>query len=262
MELTQHIAFSLPHLQAVLVIMFRTAGILSAWPVLGSRTLPLQMKIGLVVGMGLVLAPVLPPMTMPADPLLLSGGIANELLIGLVIGLAVRLVFAALELAGELMGTQMGFSVAHLIDPQTFHQTPLIGSFQTVLASLTFLAMNGHMVVVRAIAASFEAIPPFTGHLSLPLADDMLRLAQHMFVVAMQLAAPVLATVLVVNVLMGVLGRTVPQLNVFVMSFPVTIACGLTVMGVALPYTISLYDREFTGMEETVHGLLGMLGHG
>jgi len=262
MDVNPSIQFAVPHLQSVLIVMFRTAGILAALPVLGSRTLPVQLKIGLVVALGSVLAPILPPMQLPTDPLLLGAGIANELLIGLVIGLAVRLVFAALELAGELMGTQMGFSVAHLIDPQTSHQTPLVGSFQTILASLTFLAMNGHYLVVRAVALSFETIQPLTGHLSVPLAEDMLRLAQHMFVVAMQLAAPVLATVLVVNVLMGVLGRTVPQLNVFVMSFPLTIACGLAVMGLSLPYAIDLYDAEFMRMDETLQGLLRMLGHG
>jgi flagellar biosynthetic protein FliR len=256
------IQFGVPQFQSVLIIMFRSAGILAAMPVLGSRTMPPQLKVGLVVLMGLVLAPLLPPMVLPTDVLLVTAGLANEVLIGLLIGLAVRLLFAALELAGDLIGTQMGFSVAHLIDPLTAQQTPLIASLQTVLATLTFLSLNAHFLLVRSVAASFEAIPPLTGHLSGGLTEDLLRLTQHVFILAMKLAAPVLATVLVINVMMAVLGRTVPQLNVFVMSFPLTIAGGLAVMALALPYSIGLYESEFIRLEETLDGLMRMLGHG
>jgi flagellar biosynthetic protein FliR len=256
------IDIAIPHFQSALIVMFRTAGIFAALPVLGSRTIPMQLKAGLVILLGLVLAPLLPPMTLPPDPLLLGTGMANEVLIGLVIGLAVRLFFAALELAGDLMGTQMGFSVAHLIDPLTAHQTPLVASFQTILASLTFLSLNAHYLVVRSVASSFETIAPFTGHLSAGLAEDVLHLTQQVFVVALKLAAPVLATVLVINVMMAILGRTVPQLNVFVMSFPLTIASGLGVMALALPYSTSLFESEFMRLDGTLQGLLRMLGHG
>ncbi len=253
---------AIPQFQSALIVMFRTAGIFAGLPVLGSRTIPMHLKTGLVLLLGLVLAPLLPPMNLPTDPLLLAGGLANEVLIGLVIGLAVRLFFAALELAGDLMGTQMGFSVAQLIDPMTAHQTPLVASVQTVLASLTFLALNAHFLVVRSVATSFDAIAPFTGHLSAGLAEDVLRLTQQVFVVALKLAAPVLATVLVVNLMMAILGRTVPQLNVFVMSFPLTIAAGLAVMALALPYSIGLFESEFIRLDGTLQGLLSMLGHG
>ncbi len=256
------IQFAIPQFQSALIVMFRVAGILAALPVLGSRAIPMQIKVGLVIMLGLVLTPFIPPMAVPQHVLLLGAGIANEFMIGLVIGLAVRLFFAALELAGELMGNQVGFSVAHLIDPHTFRQTPLIGSFQTILASLTFLSLNAHYLVVRAVATSFDVVPPFMAHLSAGLADDILHLAQQMFVVAMKLAAPVLVTVLIVNVMMGILGRTVAQLNVFVLSFPLTIACGLFVMGLALPYSIGLYESEFIRLDETLQGLLRMLGHG
>ncbi len=260
--MSQSIQVAIPHFQSALIVMFRVAGMLAALPVLGSRVMPLQIKVGLVIMLGLVLTPFLPPMAIPQNILLLGAGIANEVMIGLIIGLAVRLFFAALELAGELMGIQMGFSVAHLIDPHTFQQTPLVGSYQTILASLTFLSLNAHYLVVRAVATSFDIIPPFRAYLSAGLADDILHLAQHMFVVAMKLAAPVLATILIINVMMGILGRTVTQLNVFIMSFPLTIAAGLFVMGLALPYSIDLYESEFIRLDETLQGLLRMLGHG
>ncbi len=260
--MNQVIDVAIPQFQSALIVMFRTAGIFAALPVLGSRTIPMQLKTGLVLLLGLVLAPVLPPMRLPSDPLLLGAGMAAETLIGLVIGLAVRLFFTALELSGDLMGTQMGFSVAQLIDPLSAHQTPLVASFQTVLASLTFLTLNAHYLVVSSVATSFETIAPFTGRLSGGLADDVLHLTQQVFVVALKLGAPVLATVLVINVMMAVLGRTVPQLNVFVMSFPLTIAGGLVVMGLALPYSVGLFESEFVRLDLTLQGLLRVLGHG
>jgi len=260
--MNQVLDIAIPHFQSALVVVFRTAGIFAALPVLGSRTIPMQLKTGVVLLLGLVLAPLLPPLHLPADPLLLAVGMVNEVVIGLVIGLAVRLFFTSLELAGDLMGSQMGFSVAQLIDPMTAHQTPLVASLQTVLASLTFLALNAQYLVVRSVATSFDTIAPFTGHLSAGLAEDVLLLTQQVFIVALKLAAPVLATVLVVNVLMAILGRTVPQLNVFVMSFPVTIACGLAVMALALPYSIGLFESEFVRLDGTLQGLLNMLGHG
>jgi flagellar biosynthetic protein FliR len=256
------ITIAVPQFQSALIVMFRTAGILAALPVFGSRNIPMPVKTGLVVLLGLVLAPLLPPMNLPADPVLLTFGMANEVMIGLVIGLAVRLFFASLEVAGDLMGTQMGFGIAHLIDPLTAHQTPVVASFQTVLASLTFLTLDAHYMVVESVASSFEFIEPFAGHLSAGLAEDILALMQQVFVVALKLAAPVLATVLAINVMMAVLGRTVPQLNVFILSFPLTIACGLAVMALALPYSISLFEAEFVRLDDTLRGLLRVLGHG
>ncbi|HEU4683487.1 MAG TPA: flagellar biosynthetic protein FliR [Nitrospira sp.] len=257
---TFHLA--IPQFQSVVIIMFRTAGILAAMPVLGSRTIPPPLKVALVVLVGLVLTPLLPAMALPSDPLLVAAGLAGEVMIGLLMGLAVRLLFAALEVAGDVIGTQMGFSVAHLIDPLSAQQTPLMASFQTVLATLTFLSLNAHYLMVRSVAASFEAIPPFTARLSGPLAEDVLHLTQEMFVIALKLAAPILATILIINAMMAVLGRTVPQLNVFVMSFPLTIAAGMAVMALALPYTIGLYESEFVRLEDRLEGLLRMLGHG
>lgn len=260
--MSQSFHLAIPQFQSVLIVMFRVAGLFAALPVLGSRVVPKQLKVGLVIILGLALSPLLRPIAVPESLLLYGAGIFNEVMIGLVIGLVVRLCFAALELAGELIGNQIGFNVAHLIDPHTFQQTPVIGSYLTILASLIFLSLNAHYLVVRAVATSFEVIPPFMAHVPPELAEDILHLAQHMFVVGVKLAAPILVTTLVINVTMGILGKTVPQLNVFVMSFPLTIACGLLVLGLALPYSIRLYEIEFIRLDEHMQDVLRMLGHG
>lgn len=257
---TLHIA--LPQFHVFMIILIRVGGILAAWPIVGSRVIPLHIKTGLLLTLTIVLFPIvhLPPL--PTDPLQLGAGMSGEFLVGLVIGLAVRFVFAGIELAGELIGSQMGLSMMQLFDPMTAHQVPLVSQFQTVLASLIFLALNVQATVVRVIAESFDLIPPFGAHLSTALLGEVLRLSQGLFAIAVKLAAPVLAVVFLVNLGLAIMGRSVPQLNVFVTSFPVTIAAGLFMMGIALPYALGFLESEFGRLYETVYDLMRLLGHG
>ncbi|WP_447977061.1 flagellar biosynthetic protein FliR [Candidatus Nitrospira bockiana] len=258
----QTLQVALPQFQLFLIVVGRVAGLLAAWPIVGSRVIPLQIKTALVVLLGFVLAPLVRATALPDDPLVLTGDVAGEFLIGLVIGVAVRVVFAGIELAGELIGTQMGLGVVQLFDPTTTQHVPLVGQFHTLLASLVFLSLNAHLVVVRAIAESFDLVPPLTAALSPALGEHVLRVSSGLFAVALKLAAPVLLTVLVVNLAMAVIGRAVPQMNVFVSSFPVTIGLGLVIMSAALPYGVGLFQHEFERLPETVRDLLRGLGHG
>ena len=254
--------FVLPEFQSFLVLVSRIGGIVAAFPMLSGRTVPAQIKIALVVMLGIALSPLirLPPLS--RDAIEMTAGLASELLIGLVIGLAVRLLFGALEVAGDLLGTQIGFGAVQLLDPMTAQQSPLISEYFRIIASLVFLSLNAHMVVVAAIVSSYDAIPPFGATLSPAVGEEVLQLSQHMFLVALQLSAPVLVAMILINVLLAMLGRAVAQINVFVLSFPLTIAGGLLVLGLALPYTVSLFEREFMGLRDTIERLLRVLGHG
>jgi flagellar biosynthetic protein FliR len=262
MQLGHTLQWAVPHFQAYTVLLVRIAGLVSAFPILNSRSIPVTIKTVMVAVLGLALAPVvrLPPL--PDRPELIVAGIVSEFLIGVVIGLAVRLLFSGFEVAGELVGSQMGFSMVQLLDPSTNHQTPLLAQFQVLLASLLFVSVNAHLMVVRAIGMSYELVAPFGGSLSQELALDVIRLAQHMLTVALKLAAPVFCTILIVNASMAMLGRAVTQMNVFVLSFPLTIGAGLFVMGLALPYSVQLFEGEFANLMDTIFGLLERLGHG
>jgi flagellar biosynthesis protein FliR len=252
----------LPEFQSFLVLVSRIGGIVAAFPMLGGRTVPAQIKIALVVVLGIALTPLIHLSPVSRDAVEMTAGLMSELLIGLAIGLAVRLLFGALEVAGDLLGTQIGFGAVQLLDPMTSQQSPLIGEYFRIIASMVFLSMNAHMIVVAAIVSSYDTIPPFGARLSSALGEEVLQLSQHMFVVALQLSAPVLVATILINVLLAMLGRTVAQINVFVLSFPLTIAGGLLVLGLSLPYIVSLFEREFTELHNTVERLLGILGHG
>ena len=251
----------LPEFQSFLVLVSRIGGIVAAFPMLGGRTVPVQIKIALVVMLGIVLSPLihLPPLSQ--DALEMTAGLMSESLIGLVIGLGVRLLFGALEVAGDLLGTQIGFGAVQLVDPMTSQHSSLLSEYFRIIASLVFLSVNAQMVAA-AIVSSYEAIPPFGARLSSALGEEVLQLSQHMFVVALKLSAPVLVAMILLNLLLAMLGRAVAQINVFVLSFPLTIAGGLLVLGLALPYTVSLFEQEFMGLRDTIERLLRALGHG
>lgn len=253
---------AIPRFEALLVVLVRTAGILAAMPMVGGRSLPLQVKVGLAVTLGLVLMPILPDPAVPTGLAAVAAGGAAEFIIGLAIGLAVRTLFAGIELAGEIMGHQMGIGVVQLLDPLSSRSIPLISHFYFILASLAFLSVNGHFLVVRAVADSFTLVPPFGAWLSSALGDDVVRLTAAMFRTALQLAAPVIVAMLLINLALAVLGRAVTQLNVFILSFPVTIAGGVLVIGAALPFTLGVFDGEFARLADTLRALLARLGHG
>ena len=252
----------LPEFQSFLVLVSRIGGIVAAFPMLGGRTVPHQIKIALVVMLGIALSPLIRLPQLSQDVFEMTAGLASELLIGLVIGLAVRLVFGALEIAGELLGVQMGFGAVQLLDPMTAQHSSVMSEYFRIVAMLVFLSLNAHMVVVAAIVSSYETIPPFGARISSALGEEVLQLSQHMFVVALQLSAPVLVVMILINILLAMLGRAVVQINVFVLSFPITILGGLLVLGLALPYTVSLFEREFIGLHDTIERLMRILGHG
>jgi flagellar biosynthetic protein FliR len=252
----------LPEFQSFLVLVSRIGGIVAAFPMLGGRTVPHRIKIAIVVMLGIALSPLIRLPQLSQDAFEMTAGLASELLIGLVIGLAVRLVFGALEVAGDLIGVQMGFGAVQLLDPMTAQHSSVISEYFRIIAMLVFLSLNAHMIIVAAIVSSYETIPPFGARLSPALGEEVLQLSQHMFVVALQLSAPVLVVIILINILLAMLGRAVVQINVFVLSFPITILGGLLVLGLALPYTVSLFEREFIGLHDTIERLIRILGHG
>jgi flagellar biosynthetic protein FliR len=163
-----------------IVVLVRTAAIFSALPLLGGRIVPTRIKLGIAVAISVILTPTV---TFTLSPNWLAPGhlvmaLATELFVGLVLGLATRLVMAAVELAGNILGFQVGFAMANVLDPVTQVQTPVFGQLMTVLATLLYFQVDGHLLVLLALGSSFQLIPPFGAHLSAPLLPDVTGLIQ------------------------------------------------------------------------------------
>jgi len=147
-----------------------------------------------------------------------------------------RLIFSAVELAGDVIGLQMGLSFAGYMDPQNADQAPLVGSFLGIVASLILLSINGHLLIIAALIDSFNTIPISA---QMDMASSLYRLVAlggEIFRLGLHLSLPVLSTMLVLNMALGVLSRAAPQLNVFAVGFPVTLLVGMLLLALSLPY--------------------------
>lgn len=231
----------------------RILGLIAAAPVFGSVSVPVQVKIGLGFFLSIIIAPLVPALS-PLDPISFQGLLilVQQLVLGLAMGFAMRIVFAAVEMAGTLTGMTMGLSFATFFDPQSRGQSTAIGQFFALLATLAFLAVDGHLLLISILAESFLTLPiaplPLDGQSFYHLANWGGRI----FSTGLQLSLPILAALLITNIALGILTRAAPQLNIFGIGFPVTLSVGLVLIAVVLPYLTVPLERLFQEAFETV----------
>ena len=219
---------------------FRIAAMLMTAAVFGTRSLPMRLRLMLALALTMVIAPLAGPA--PAiDPVSGPGLFvtAQQILIGFTMGFVLRMLFAALELAGEVIGQLMGLGFASLIDPQNGVQVPAVSQLYVLLATLMFLALNGHLLWIEALTESFRIIPVGTTGLAPEGAWLLVGFASQIFSWGVRMALPVVAALLVVNLAFGVLSRTSPQLNVFSIGFPAALLIGLGLLLITLPSVLN-----------------------
>ena len=250
----------LPQIQAAVLVFIRIGAILLSAPLFGSRNVPLQLKAGLSLVLSMVIFPVVgfQEVYLISVPSLVSA-MVGEVLIGVIIGFTARLLFAAVQIAGQLVGFQMGFGIVNVIDPQTSTQVSIIAQFQNIITLLIFLILDAHYWFVMALAKSFELIPPLGFCFSDSLMEAIVDLSCDMFVIAAKVAAPIIAVLLFTSVALGLIARTVPQMNVFIVGFPLKIAIGLLGVGLSLPLLSYMMRNLFQGMGEDVVALMKLM---
>jgi flagellar biosynthetic protein FliR len=236
--------------QIFLLCFARVMAIVAAVPVLNGRQAPPQVRIGIGFATAMLLFPLMAPYTPATNPALLPYAIIllNEIAIGLLLGLMAQLIFTAISFGGTIIGYQMGFAAANIFDPQTTQQLSLMSQFSNVFGILLFLALDLHHLFFEAIVDSYRLLPPgmfdFGGG-SVPLLMD---LAGHMFLLAVQLSAPILALLLISNLVLGILARIFPQLNVFMLSFPMNIGIALLAIGLTFQFLPLIVRQEFDSL--------------
>jgi len=215
----------------------RILGMLASAPLFGHASVPNQVKLILGVLLALIIAPTVP--AIPAvDPMSYAGLLilVQEMLVGVAMGFSMRLVFAAIEYAGELASSTMGFSFASFFDPTTQGRSAAISQFLSMVATMAFLAVNAHLVLLAALSESFVSLPISATPLSLAAPLELARLGSRIFSAGLQISLPILAALLITNVALGILTRAAPQLNIFGIGFPITLGVGMLTLSVALPY--------------------------
>ncbi|MFN8542722.1 MAG: flagellar biosynthetic protein FliR [Candidatus Binatia bacterium] len=246
-----------------LLVLARVAGLVLAAPLFGHLLVPLRVRIGLAVLLTVALVPVVPPpVALPTSLWGLGGAVAAESALGALMGFVAQLVFAGAQLGGQLAGIQMGFGMANLIDPQAHAQVTVVAEWQSLITLLVFVLLDGHHLLIRAMIESLRVAPAGALVLAPTALRDAVGLAGDVFATGVRLAAPVLIVLLLTNAAMGVLARTIPQLNVFVVGFPVNVGVGLLVTGAALPFAVRFLGARFTALEPTLGALVRGLTHG
>jgi flagellar biosynthetic protein FliR len=250
--------WSLAQFQSFLLVLMRVAPILFLMPLLGSRNIPTLAKIGLALTVSLILLPSVPTESsiFPQEPLSFLAFLGAELFVGFLLGLAVKIIFAGIQMGGELVGFQMGLSIAQVIDPQSGLDSSALAEFHYFLGTLIFLAVDGHHWFFRALVQSFQVLAPGEIHLRDGFFPAFITWTGNLFVIAIKLSAPVMAVLLFTQISMGILAKAVPQVNILITSFPITICVGLVFLGFSLDFFLPYFRFLF---EETGKELTGTL---
>jgi flagellar biosynthetic protein FliR len=246
-------------------IFLRVGAILILIPVIGERTVPLRVKGGIAILISLLLMPTVhakfPDLHSESEAgiFLLVIAMCSEVLIGIVIGFAAKIIFSGIQFAGEMIGIQVGFSIVNVIDPISSAQISVISEFQYLIALLVYLAVDAHHTFILAIADSYRFVSPFAYHFSGSLMQHILLFSRELFVTAIKISAPVMAVLFFTNIALGVVARTVPQINIFIVGFPLQIAVGLTFLGLMSPFFVHLVQGALARLGIEVYTLLRLM---
>jgi flagellar biosynthetic protein FliR len=235
------------------LVLFRIAGMMIFAPLFGSARIPKRIKamFTLVLAMGMMAGVKAPPQ-MPATPWALALGIAGEMMFGLAIGTMVSLIFIAAQWAGEIIGQQMGLNAGEVFDPMYGGAGNLVGDLYQMMSLTIFLAINGHHALLRGVRASFDALPLLSVGINQSILDTLIGVFQATALLALQLAAPILVTMLVVDLALGVIGKTMPQLNVMSMGLTIRALIGVLVLVLGLSLTSDVIRHGLLDALDTV----------
>jgi len=232
-------------------------------PIFGSHHAGPQILVGTALAMSILVYPSLTvPSNFPSDLIGFIQLILIQAIIGLVIGYISFLVMATAQFAGELLDTQMGLSVAASFDPASHGAVNLIRRFKFYFAMIAFLIMDGHHLIIQAMFRSFTAIPLSGCTYSGALVHNLIGITAQIFVIGVQMAAPVLAALFITQVALGLLARVAPQMNVFMLSFPLNIMIGLALMVASLHMIYRLLDNLFLANYDQIMEGIRMMSPG
>ncbi len=241
-----------------LFVLFRVGAMIIFVPILGSRQVPASMKIGLSLFLAIAIFPLVHdrPMPEPKGIFELIKFLMADVTIGLGIAYIARLIFTAVQVAGTVVDFQMGFGVVNVIDPQTETQVSVTAQLHNIFAILIFLATDAHHYILQAIVDSFFVINPFEIDFASITPDYMLHLFSNTFIIAIKIAAPVMAILFFLSVGLGLVARTVPQMNVFIVGFPLQIGVGLLMVGLSMSFFNILVQHEMNELPMKIMGFM------
>ncbi|QNO16432.1 flagellar type III secretion system protein FliR [Alkalicella caledoniensis] len=244
-----------------LLLTVRFTGLYLGSPVFGGKNVPNHLKVGLAIGCSLLVTPMHSVgVTLEQIDLTIILSVFSELFVGLSIGYITMLTFTAIQFAGQFIDVQMGFGIVNVVDPQFGNPVPIIGNFKYVFALLLLLTVNGHHMLIDGLFKSVELIPVGTVAIGENVLIFIIRLFLELFVISLQIGLPIIGTLFIVDVGLGIVARTVPQMNVFVVGIPLKIIIGLSVLIITFPLYIRLIMSIFERLHSNIYQFIQILG--
>jgi flagellar biosynthetic protein FliR len=245
---------------AYVLVFFRVAGLMLFAPLFGSSRIPRRMRLLLAVVLAVGLVPVAPAVELPQATWTLALGIGGEMAFGIAMGMILSFVFIAAQWAGELIGQQMGLNLSEVFDPQFGQAGSLVGDFYFMLTLVVFLAARGHHAMLIGVRDSFQALPLLSVGMNQPLLDLLMGLLQSATMLALRLAGPMFVTMLVVDVALGFISKTMPQINIMStgLSLRSVLGIGVLLIGIGITSDV-LRTSVLDSMKAVSAGWVGRL---
>jgi flagellar biosynthesis protein FliR len=242
-------------------ILVRVATMLFVIPFFESRNVPVLVKVGLAVSVAWLLLPQVQarPPALSASPVAFALGLVSEIAIGLIIGLMLQLIFVGVQLAGQTAGFQMGFAIANVVDPASSMQIPILSQFLNLFTLMVFVTLNIHHYFIKALVDGFAVIPFWGARFDTNLFQLITATTAKSFIIAVRIGAPVMVALLLTSVALGLIARTVPQMQIFIVAMPVKILLGLLFLGISLPFCLNYLRTLFVELGNSLQGVLHML---
>ena len=249
---------SLQQMQGFFWVLVRVSIILFLLPLFGAKGIPIMWKAGLSMALAIILTPVVPsPEGFPETTSEVIVGLISEVIMGLILGLGVKMLFSVVQIAGQFMAFQMGFAMARAVDPMTGIQSTALSQFLYLFTILIFFSVDGHHLFIRSLATSFYVVPPNTLRFDPSLAGVLIKISSQMFLLALKIAAPIMIALFLSNLCLGIVARTVPQVNILMVGFPINICLGLIFFGMVLrnlsPFLIDLTKMIGEALMRMIH---------
>lgn len=253
-----------PQAALFMLIATRLSAMLAVAPVFSSKMLPVRVKAGLVIIISYVALPVVAAHggTVPNGMVALAVLAAKEALIGFAFGMVAQFLFAAVQTAGAFIDSSAGFSIGQQLDPTSGVSTSVLGRWYNLVAVSAFLALGGHQLLVQGVVSSFTLAPPLAGPDMSALVAGVLHHADAILLVTVQIAAPIVGALLITDVTLGVISRSVPQMNVFMVGMPLKIIIALGGSAVLVPAFVALMNSLGGRMFSDMSALMRAVGHG
>jgi len=220
-----------------MIAMIRPGAAFLAAPIFGANFVPVQLRLVVALAIGIPALSVT-AFALPADGLASGAGfilVAGEVMVGIALGFAVLIGFSAASIAGEVIGNAMGLGFAATIDPASGHQNPVLSQFLGILATFLFLAVNGHLALAATIVESYRALPPGQAWLAAESVHGLILFGGVLFSAGLSIALPVAFAIVLVQIVMGLLARSAPALNLFAVGFPAALLAGIVLLAIAAP---------------------------